>query len=182
MKMHRINYIAVLMLAGILCIPFHAEAGKIIELKSRYASIYYFDKAYLREFNKQLYMGKFSAIIRDAGGDTIESEVAAKIDFIVEKVMKVLDMTSENLKFSMVIRQNEKVVQNDFKRLYKKNVKYIAFYSPQKNRVFFSANRSVIKVVAHEIGHVVVENYFKVSPPQKIHEVMAQFAESHITD
>ena len=35
---------------------------------------------------------------------------------------------------------------------------------------------------AHEIGHVVAENYFEVSPPQNIHEVIAQYAEQHITD
>jgi len=37
-------------------------------------------------------------------------------------------------------------------------------------------------VLAHEIGHVVVENYFTISPPQRIHEVLAQFAERHVTD
>jgi hypothetical protein len=27
-----------------------------------------------------------------------------------------------------------------------------------------------------------VENYFKISPPQRIHEVMAQYVEKHIND
>ncbi len=179
--MNRFSYIILLLFAGMLCMPVNA-GNKIIEVKSRYASIYYFDQNYLREFNKKLYMGKFSSTIRATGGDTIETEVAAKIDFVVEKAMKVLDMFPKNLKFSIVIRPTPTVVQNDFKRLYKVNVDYIAFYSPQKNRVFFSANQAKLKVVAHEIGHVVVENYFKVSPPQRIHEVMAQFAEAHITD
>ena len=33
-----------------------------------------------------------------------------------------------------------------------------------------------------ECAGLVAENYFTISPPQKIHEVMAQYAEQHITD
>ncbi|MCK5098348.1 MAG: hypothetical protein KAR45_09605, partial [Desulfobacteraceae bacterium] len=66
--------------------------------------------------------------------------------------------------------------------IYNIDVKYIAFYSPSKNRVFYSADNAYLRVVAHEIGHVVAENYFTISPPQRIHEVMAQFAEKHVTD
>ena len=62
------------------------------------------------------------------------------------------------------------------------DVDYIAFYSPKKNTVFYAAAKTKLRVVAHEIGHVVAEHYFAISPPPKIHEVLAQYAESHIMD
>ena len=152
------------------------------ELESRYATITYFDHDDLRQLNNELYMGRLRSQIRKSSGDTIEDEVIAKIDFIVEKVMVVLDMFPRQLRFSIVIHPNEREVQKDFYRIYNVNVDYIAFYSPSKNRVFYSADNAYLRVVAHEIGHVVVENYFTISPPQRIHEVMAQFAERHVTD
>lgn len=159
------------------------QAGQAygVDFQSRYAVISYFDKDDLREFNDELYMSRLSSSMR-VQGDTLEDEVAAKIDVIVEKVMSVLDMYPRPLKFGIEIHEDEGDVQREFVRLYNVEVDYIAFYSPSRNKVFFSADNGVLRVVAHEIGHVVAENYFTVSPPQRIHEVMAQFAERHITD
>lgn len=127
-------------------------------------------------------MGRLNSSIKRSSGETIEQEVISKIDFIIEKVMATLDMFPEQLKFFIVIHPNTKEVQKSFREIYNVDVDYIAFFSPSKNKVFYSAKDATLRVVAHEIGHVVAENYFKISPPQKIHEVLAQYAEMHVTD
>lgn len=154
------------------------------DFESRYATITYFDKDDLREFNNELYMGRqLKAKLQKNMGDTIEDDVAAKINLIVEKVMLVLDMYQPDIRFSIVINTDEISVQEAFRNIYYGvDVDYIAFYSPSKNRVFYSADNSNLRVVAHEIGHVVFENYFSRSPPRRIHEVIAQFAERHVDD
>lgn len=178
--MNRFIHICLCLLFGLLLFcPF---SGSAAELETRFATITYSDLDDLREFNDELYMGRMSSRIRNGTGDSIEDEVISKIDFIVEKVMSVLDMYPSGLKFSIVIRRDVKAVKLDFKTFYNMDVEYIAFYSPSKNIVFYSADNANIRVVAHEIGHVVVEHYFKISPPQRIHEVLAQFAEQHVTD
>lgn len=178
--MNRFIHIYLGILFGLLLFcPFPCAA---VELNSRFATITYSDLDDLREFNDELYMGRMGSRIRKGTGDSIEDEVISKIDFIVEKVMTVLDMYPSGLKFSIIIRRNVKAVKQDFKALYNMDVDYIAFYSPSKNIVFYSADNANIRVVAHEIGHVVVEHYFTISPPQRIHEVLAQFAEQHVTD
>ncbi|MBT3386829.1 MAG: hypothetical protein HOG03_19000 [Desulfobacula sp.] len=150
------------------------------EIRGKTVTITYFDKNTLRTFNKKLNMGRLKSKIK--GGDSIESEVAAKLEFIAAKARRVLDMFPPKFKFSVVILPGVKDVQKEFIKIYNVKVGYIAFYSPSRNRVFFSANNAVLRVVAHEIGHAVAENYFVVSPPQRIHEVLAQFAEAHISD
>ncbi|MCP4117790.1 MAG: hypothetical protein GY737_20810 [Desulfobacteraceae bacterium] len=152
------------------------------EIRSRYATITYTDMATLRKFNNKLYMGRLKYLLHSKKSETIEDEVGSKIDLIVEKVETVLDMYPASLRFSIVIHPSTKGIQEDFQRLYKKKVNYIAFYSPGKNTVFYSANNAKLRVVAHEIGHVVAENYFAISPPPKIHEVLAQYAETHVSD
>jgi len=170
--MIRFASIYVLVFLGII-FSFSVECAAY-EFASRYATITYFDRDDLRKFNNELYMGRLKSQMGKVRGDTIEDEVIAKINFIVEKVMAVLDMFPPQLMFSIVIHPGEKGVQKDFRRIYNINVDYIAFYSPSKNRVFYSADNAYLRVVAHEIGHVVAENYFTISPPQRIHEVMAQ--------
>jgi Zn-dependent membrane protease YugP len=39
-----------------------------------------------------------------------------------------------------------------------------------------------LRVVAHEVGHAIVDQYFMVRSPYNIHELLAQFTEKHITD
>lgn len=152
------------------------------EIKTRHATIIYEHIDVLRKFNRELYMGRLKYMLPREERETIEEEVKDKIDLIIEKVQTVLDMFPEKINFSIVIHLSTAGVQKDYQRIYSRDVDYIAFFSPRENTVFFSANNGTLRVVAHEIGHVVAEHYFTVPPPPKIHEVLAQYAEAHITD
>lgn len=152
------------------------------EIKSRYTTITYTDMESLRKFNSKLYMGQLKYLLNRKKSETIEDEVRSKIDLIVEKVETVLDMYPATLKFNIVIHPSKEGIQKDYQRLYKRKVNYIAFFSPGENTIFYSARNVKLRVVAHEIGHVVAENYFAISPPPKIHEVLAQYAEIHVSD
>lgn len=153
------------------------------ELRSKYATIIYDNPEDLRRYNKELYLaGRLRSQVRQYKTDTVEQEVVAKIDVITEKAMRVLDMYPRPLNYSIKILPGRDEVAHAFKQIYNVNVDYIAFYSPRLNRVFYSSNNGRLRVTCHEIGHVVVESYFKISPPQRIHEVMAQYVEKHIND
>jgi hypothetical protein len=166
----------------LLVILSSAQLCSAFEIQTEYAVIEYDSQKALKKFNNELYMGRFKYNLRIKNSDTIEDEVKNKIDFIVEKVMKVLKMYLPELKFRIIIHPSKRGVKEDFKRIYNINVNYIAFYSPSENTIFYSADNGSLNVVTHEIGHVVAENYFEISPPQNIHEVIAQYAEKHITD
>ena len=153
-----------------------------LELETRYATIQYPNIGTLRKFNGKLKMGSLGYLLSGKQNETVEDEVRNKVDVIVEKVRTVLDMFPRDMKFKIVICESTKGVQEEFKRIYRINVDYLAFYSPDENTVFYSAKNINLRVVSHEIGHMVVENYFVVSPPVKMHEVLAQYAEMHITD
>ena len=178
--MNLFKTIVTVLLTCCILLLFTIDASAL-ELKSRYCTITYSDNNELREFNHNLYMGRLRYQIK-TNGDTIGDEVIAKINFIVEKVMAVLDMFPPDIRFSMVILPTEKEVQQDFYRIYHVKVEYIAFFSPSENTVFYSVNNINLRVASHEIGHMVVKHYFKIPPPQRIHELLAQFAEKHVTD
>ena len=157
-----------------------AFTGHSAEIETRFGKITYESPDALRDFNHELYMGRLKSRVIES--DTLEGEVKHKLEYIVQKVMLVLDMQIPKLDFQIVIHPSKKGVKQDFKRLYGVDVNYIAFYSPTQNIVFYSAKNANLRVTAHEIGHVVAEHYFQVSPPSKIHEVLAQYAEKHVTD
>ncbi len=154
------------------------------ELKSRYVTLVFTDMEVLQEFNSNLRLnGKLDYAIRQKNIITVGDEVLAKVDIIIEKVEAVLDMFPDNYHIRLVLLPNASQVAVIYKQKYGKDVNHIAYYSLSEKTIYISVNDTRLKVLAHEIGHSVVDYYFlKVRPPYNIHELMAQFAEQHVTD
>ncbi len=166
----------------LLWVLFPAAGAAGVELDSRYCTLIYRDAEQLAAFNKKLYMGRLARIVRARNNVTIADEVSNKLDVIVEKVETVLDMFPQKIKLTVMLFDKPDEVQAAYYRLYQKRVNYIAFYAPGKATLFLCTKKLNLRVIAHETGHAVVDHYFKVIPPVRIHELMAQFAESHILD
>lgn len=152
------------------------------ELKSRYATIRFENMELLKKFNSRLYLGRMEHFLDRKKFITVGDEVINKIDLITKKVERVLEMYPPGLHYTIKLCSSLGEVTDTYEHIYNKRPRYPGFYCPKSNTIFISVNDLKLPILAHEIGHVVVENYFKVSPPVKIHEVLAQFAETHITD
>ncbi|NWF76751.1 MAG: hypothetical protein HXY53_09345 [Nitrospirae bacterium] len=152
------------------------------ELKTKYALVTYDNETVLKKFNKEVKLGSLSYLLKNKHSLSIEDEVKNKIDVIVERVQTILEMFSKDLTFNMVFMASEKDVQNIFKNKYGKDVDYIAFYSPKDKTIYLSIRDIELGVLAHEIAHVVIDHYYGISTPSKIHEVLAQYVETHLKE
>ncbi|MDH5523346.1 MAG: hypothetical protein OEY01_05070 [Desulfobulbaceae bacterium] len=160
-----------------------ASAASGAELKTRYATVRYSDAELLRKFNDEFYLGRrLTYQLRGMEALTVADEVRNKLNVVVEKVEAVLDMFPPILAFTIVLLPTDDDVQAVYFKKYGKRVDHIAYYSLSEKTIYISVRDVNLQVLAHELGHVVVDHYFKVRPPYKIHEVLAQFAEVHITD
>lgn len=152
------------------------------EVKSQYADITYGNDELLQTFNNSLFISRFKYLMNEKRPMTLDEEVAGKIDLITLKVEQILEMFPPNLRYSITLCEDMNQVKTMLVSLHKREWKRPGFYSPVNDTVYLSAKHAKITVVAHEVGHVVVEKYFKVRPPVKIHEMLAQFVEKNITD
>lgn len=153
------------------------------QLQSRYVTLRYSNKQLLHDFNDALvlsrklryYLGKKNIV-------TVQDEVLAKLDVLIEKAEVVLDMFPPNLHITIVLLAERKDVGRMYKSKYGKKANHIAYYSLKEKTIYISVDDTKLRVIAHEIGHAIVDHYFKVRPPYNIHELMAQFTEKHISD
>ena len=174
-----LTVIALLALTGLLLPP----GLKASQLQSRYVILHCNSRELLRDFNDNVDLGrKLRYQIRNKNIVTIEDEVLSKLDTIMEKAEVVLDMFPKNLKIQVVLLATADDVSQVFARKYKKRAQHIAFYSLSEDTIYISVEDSRLEVIAHEIGHAIVDHYFSERPPYNIHELMAQFAEKHISD
>ncbi len=170
-------------LALVLCLVTLVGTAQAREQKSRYVTLAYSDRNVLREFNDNLRLNRsLSYSMRKKNVVTSADEVLAKADIIIEKVQVVLDMFPNKYHIRLVIVPDSSDVARIYKRKYGKRVNHIAYYSLSEKTIYVSADDVSLRVLAHEVGHSVVDFYFKVRPPYNIHELMAQFAEKHVTD
>jgi hypothetical protein len=91
-------------------------------------------------------------------------------------------MFPPNIKVSMVLLPDRRAVTAVYQEKYGKTADNIAYYSLSENTVYVSVKDANLRVIAHELGHAIINHYFRERPPYHIHELMAQFAEKHITD
>ena len=172
--------VGVAVFAILACI---ASAAYGAELKTRYATIRYNDSELLRKFNDEIYLGRqLSYQLRQLQAITVADEVGNKLNLVVEKVETVLDMFPPILYFTLVLLPTDDAVQEVYRQKYGKRVDHIAYYSLSEKTIYVSVDDINLRVLAHELGHMVADHYFKVRPPSRIHEVLAQFAETHIND
>lgn len=164
----------------ILFIPLELHAK---EVKSRYITLAYSSQEQLNALNDAVELGrKLGQFIRKKNVFTVEDEVLAKLDAIMEKAETVLDMFPNNLHIKIVLLNSGEEVSSVYKQKYGKNANHIAYYSLSEDTIYISIEDARLQVLAHEMGHAIVDHYFDVRPPYNIHELMAQFTEKHITD
>ncbi len=153
------------------------------EAKGRYATLHYCSQQLLSDFNEEIDLGRnLGGFVRTTKIVTVEDEVLAKIDTIIEKAETILEMFPDQLHMKIVLLEKSADVAAVFMKKYGKNVDYVAFYSLSEDTIYISVDDAKLSVLAHEIGHAIIDRYFKVRPPYNVHELMAQFVEKRIED
>lgn len=154
------------------------------KIRSRYARIFYFDDNALRLFNKRLKLGSFTSILkkRSTGELSVEGQVAEKVDIIVDRVKAILEMYPKNFKVDIKIAPDSNLIQSLYRKRYFREVEFIAFYSPQERTVYISAEDTKSNILAHELAHAIIDQYFGVAAPQKIHEILAQYVDENFEE
>lgn len=175
-----LHCITIQIILALFCIPPDVQG---FESKSRYVTLQYASKDQLREFNDELYISRsLRRMMRKKNIVTIEDEVLAKIDIIIEKAQVVLDMFPDTLHIGVVLLADADEVAEVYKNNYGSSASHIAYYSLKQKTIYISIDDTNLEVFSHEVGHAVVDHYFKVRPPHNIHELMAQFTAKHISD
>jgi hypothetical protein len=152
-----------------------------IELATNHATIVYDHEFLLRDFAANFAASKKSFFSRRRNQPlTLMDETRASVDALIEQVQTILEMFSTDLHISIALLPSANAVQAMYTSKYGKKVDYIAFYAPKDKTVYLSVRDVSLRVLGHEIAHAVVDHHFIVSPPIKVHELLAQYVEAQL--
>jgi len=102
------------------------------------------------------------------------------VDSLVEKVEIALDMFPAKLHVDILLCDRPKGVQDIYRQRYNRACDYTAFISLGRQEVVLALSELSVKMLSHELGHAVVEQYFTERPPYHIHEMLAQYVEERV--
>lgn len=158
--MKRLSRYSLIIVTFLLCAePALAQADAVFNTK--YAAIYYSQSKDLDDFLWRLGGGRL-----EFGSDT--ALAMNRIDRIVERVEAILDMRPKN--FKMDIRLHREPL----------SVNKVAFYERKSKIIHVSVDYATDGVIAHEIAHAVINQYFDSPIPTKTQEILTQYVDKYL--
>ena len=147
---------------------------------TKYATICYANERGLQRFTKSI--GKGSSFFSD-GSEKDPSETGKKVDSLVERVSRLLDMHPFDLYINIYVYQNHNEIERAYTHMTTLGVFGripIAFYSHKNRTIHVSVENISAGILAHEIAHAVINFYFPEPPPERMQEILAQYVDKHL--
>ncbi len=154
------------------------------KISSRYATISYQGEPLLRSFNKRIKLGSLDYLLkrRISGELSLQDQVSGKVDIIVERVETMLEMHPKNFRVDIIVVRSTDDVRALYKQKYRRDIEFLAFYSPSEKSIYISADEARSNILAHELAHAVIDQYFGVAAPVKIHELLAGYVSENFEE
>ncbi len=166
--------------------PAAAEQGenKWFIIKSNYFTIYCGETVDLKTVANQLERrGLFVSGVYDPNPASAPTEkIAYRLDRILKRVKDVLDMYPDMHELKIKIFKDREALSAEYCKIFNAPADYKAFYIYQHNMIYTSEEDISDSVIAHEMGHAVVDHYFSVIPPEKVRELLATYVDLHLED
>lgn len=136
-------------------------------------------------FNKALnYPGdsSLSGIFTAPGAKEVETELVQKIDLLFVKVQQILDMRKEMRKIRVRLFSNDEQLAEAYKKIFKQKINVRGWYVYEFNTVFLNVKDVHEGMLAHELGHAVINHFLTVQPPRATAEILAKYVDKHLFD
>lgn len=110
----------------------------------------------------------------------IERMLIPKVDAIFERAQKILDMRKKIKPVSIEIYPDSNELKRIYRLIYREKCKLRAWYRFRTNTVYINAEDVHAGMLAHELAHGIIDNFFKFRPPSETAEILARYVDSHL--
>ena len=113
-------------------------------------------------------------------GYSIENRIIARLESILLRVEQILAMHPNHMEITIKIFATHQELNDEYYRQFGTTGDYRSFYIHALGTIYSSMQDISDSVISHEMAHAVVDNYFRVMPPEKTAELLATYVDSHL--
>lgn len=112
-----------------------------------------------------------------------EDKVRYQISALFRRAEEILDMQPPNMHLNIKIFHSRSELNDEYFRIFNsREGEYKSFYIHKYDTIYTSEEDISDSVIAHEMGHAIVDHYFAVIPPEKVRELLASYVDLHLAD
>jgi len=165
--------------------------------RSRLTTIHYDDPDQLVGLASQIRPSGFARFLNRifVGTSNISGEASLGefVDALFKRVQFTLDMPLPKLKVNIRLYRSREKLLAEYARVQGLGASGsargrgthtdhpLAFYMKETNTIYLQTEDLTIGILAHEMGHAVIEHYFVIRPPSKISELLCQYVDRQIS-
>ena len=165
--------------------PAAAQApGGWQEIETRHAVICYRRLADLTALNARIrYFPKGVAVTMlapPANFDSLSAVLARKVDALYERAQEILDMRRRLPRVTIRVYADRQALGAAFTALFDAPCHLRAWYLFERRSVYVTVEDVNEGMLAHEMGHHIIDHFFKVRPPANTAEILARYIDAHL--
>lgn len=124
--------------------------------------------------------GSLSSIFSSSQQQDAQNVLARKVDLLFEKVQLILDMRKEMKKIRVRVYSNAEQLHEAYEKIFKQRCTVRGWYVYEFNTVFLNAQDVHEGMLAHELGHAIIDHFLEVRPPRATAEILAKYVDMHL--
>ncbi len=154
-------------------------------IESKHFDIFYVPGVNIEEVNEKIKITFYDELLSsriEAKGP--KQQLANKLDLILEKVERILDMYPKRMNLKVKIYENQKELDRAYYQIFNQpnDSKRTSFYIHKYETIYTNQEAIRLGVIAHEMTHAVADHYFLILPSETVNEVLAQYVEMQLQD
>lgn len=149
-------------------------------------TVIYRDQNQLNKFAEMIQPGAFgqslSSIFGGGGGSGAGTDLGRYLPSLLQRVQMVLDMPVPRMKIIIKIFDDQRGLSQAAVALMGIRLSEPGFYWHATKTIHVELGELNIGILAHEMGHAVIDHFLAVKPPRKIAEMLCQYVDKEITE
>ena len=110
-----------------------------------------------------------------------QKNLLRKFYVVFMRVQDILNMhPGKQIILKIRVYHDSKTIKASLSRLIHRDAP--AYYNPSEKTLFISAKKVDEYILAHELAHVIISNYFLIEPPVQTQEILAIYCDEHLKE
>ena len=158
-----------------------------ISIKGDLITVWYLPDANIRKLEARLRerdvpMNQEYRMLLSNRSLSIEDRFKARLEIILLRVEDILGMEPKDFHVKVRIFKSRVDMNDAYAMMFNDSVNFKSFYIHYFRAVYTNEQDFLDSVMAHELGHAVIDHYFSVPPPTRMAELMATYVDSHLEE
>jgi len=154
-----------------------------VVLETRHTIITFNSEDDLASFNDAINYAETNSLASIFSSETaadIRSDLKRKVDLLFEKVQLILDMRKEMKPVRVRVYSNAEELDEAYFKIYKTKNTVRGWYVYDFNTVFLNVEDVHEGMLAHELGHAVIDHFLAARPPRATAEILAKYVDENL--